>query len=65
VIVVADSTGFLIVRLWVEPSAPEGFRARITQTLDSTSREQAVATAGRAQDVSEVVRAWVEAFATR
>ena len=50
------------MRLWVEPAARMGFRARIMHTLDSTGREQAVATAGSADDVYAVVRAWVEAF---
>lgn len=57
----SDRSGFLVVRLWSEPTAT-GFRARITQTLDSTSREQAMATAGSPDDVYAVVRAWVEAF---
>jgi hypothetical protein len=58
----SEKTGILIVRLWIEGDVREGFRARITQTLDSTDREQATATAGDAKDLYAVVRSWVEAF---
>lgn len=58
----SDPTGILIVRLWIEGNARDGFRARITQTLDSTSREQAVTTAADPEDVYAVVRTWVETF---
>lgn len=58
----ADRTGILIVRLWIEGNAREGFRARITQTLDSTRRERTMATAADPEDIYAVVRTWVEAF---
>lgn len=58
----SDRTGILIVRLWIEGNAREGFRARITQTLDSSGCEQATATAADPEDVYAVVRTWVEAF---
>ena len=59
----SDRTGILIVRLWNEGSAREGFRARITQTLDSTGTEEPTATAeADPEDVYAVVRTWVEAF---
>lgn len=57
-----DQTGILIVRLWIEGSAAGGFRARITQTHDSSGLEQASATAGNPEDLYAVVRSWVEAF---
>ena len=50
------------MRLWIEGSALGGFRARITQTLDSADAEQAMATAANPEDVYAVVRTWVEAF---
>ena len=59
----ADRTGILIVRLWIESTGPGGFRARITQTLDSTGPEEAMATAATPEDIYAVVRSWVEAFA--
>ncbi len=57
-----DRTGILIVRLWLEGDPREGFRARITQTLDSARPEQAMATAGNPDDVYTAVRTWVESF---
>jgi hypothetical protein len=59
----SDRTGILIVRLWIEGNALEGFRARITQTLDSTGPERSMATAAKPDDLYAVVRTWVEAFA--
>ncbi|MGZ6496265.1 MAG: hypothetical protein ACXVD9_09030 [Actinomycetota bacterium] len=61
----ADRTGILIVHLWIEANATDGFRARITQTLDSTDPEQAMATAANPEDIYAVVRTWVEAFVNR
>lgn len=59
----SDRTGILIVHLWNEGSAREGFRARITQTLDSTGPEEPTATAeADPEDVYDAVRTWVEAF---
>jgi hypothetical protein len=58
----SDRTGLMIVRLWIEGNAREGFRARITQTSDSAGREQAMATAANPEDLYTVVRTWVEAF---
>jgi hypothetical protein len=58
----SDRTGILIVRLWIEGNAREGLRARITHSLDSTSRDQAMATAADPEDIYAVVRTWVEAF---
>ena len=57
----SDRTGILILRLWIEEDAPDGLRARITQTLDSGD-EQAMATAANPEDIYAVVRTWVEAF---
>jgi hypothetical protein len=58
----SDRTGILIVRLWIEGNPSDGFRARITQTLDSTGPQKAITTAGNPEDVYVVVRSWVEAF---
>ena len=57
-----DRTGILIVRLWVEHDVRLGFRARITQTMDSTEPEQASAMAASPEDVYAAVRTWVEEF---
>lgn len=58
----SDRTGILIVRLWIEGDAHGGFRARITQTLDSASREQTTTTAAVPEGLYAVIRTWVEAF---
>jgi hypothetical protein len=58
----SDRTGILIVRLWIEGNAREGFRARITQTLDSTDHDQTTATAADPEHVYALVRTWVEEF---
>lgn len=60
----ADRTGILVVRLWIEANPRDGFRARITRTLDAAGPEQADATAATPEDVYAVVRTWVEAFVT-
>ena len=57
-----DRTGIMIVRLWIEGNAAGGFRARITQTNDSSGLEQGMTTAGNPEDLYAVVRTWVEAF---
>jgi len=58
----SDRTGILIVRLWIEGNAIEGFRAHVTQTNDSAGLEQGMSTAGTPDDLYAVVRLWVEAF---
>ena len=57
-----DRTGILVVRLWIEANARDGFRARITRTLDAAGPEQAPASAATPEDIYAVVRTWVEAF---
>ena len=57
-----NRTGILIVRLWIEGTNAEGFRARITQTLDSSGPGQPMAVAGHPDEVYSAVRTWVEAF---
>lgn len=52
----------MVVRVWIESSAREGFRARITHTLDSTGHESVIAAAADPEDIYAVVRSWVEAF---
>jgi hypothetical protein len=60
-----DRTGILIVRVWMEGNAPEGFRARITGSLDSASPEKGMATAANPRGIYSAVRTWVEAFVAR
>ena len=58
----SERTGILILRLWIEGNARDGFRARITQMLDSASAEKAMAAAANPEDVYAAIRTWVEAF---
>lgn len=58
----SDRTGVLIVRLWIETNGTDGFRARITRTLDAAGTDQTTATAATPHDVCAVVRTWVDAF---
>lgn len=57
-----DRTGLLLLRLWIEGNAQDGFRARITQTLDSAGTERAVGTAGTPEDACTAVQNWVDEF---
>ena len=57
-----DRTGLLIVRLWIEGNVSDGFRARITQKLDSAVGEHTVAMAGNSDDVCTIVQKWIDAF---
>lgn len=58
----SDRTGLLILRLWIEGNVRDGFRARITQTLDSAGSEREVAMAGTPADVRTVVQDWIDDF---
>jgi hypothetical protein len=54
----------LVLRVWCEGEDRDILRARITQTGDITQPGTAIAVAGTVDDVSTVVRDWIEAFAT-
>ena len=56
----SPSTGLLIIRTWHEPGHPQGFRARITYSQKSGSRQDTVATADPAE-VLKVVKRWLAA----
>src|SRR5688500_2864555 len=58
----SDRTGILIVRIWIEPSAAEGFRARVVHSPDSGEGEATTASAGSHEALYAIVRAWAEAF---
>lgn len=60
-----DRTGVMIVRLWIEPKHEAGLRARITSTLDATDVEHSVAAGASADEICDVVKEWVDAFARR
>jgi len=52
----------MIVRLWIEGNVRDGFRARITQTLDSAGPKKSTEMAGSPEDVCAVVQRWVDEF---
>jgi hypothetical protein len=57
-----DRTGLLVVRLWIEGNAIDGFRARITEKLDSTAVEHTVSMAATPEDACTLVQRWLDAF---
>jgi hypothetical protein len=57
-------TGILVVRVWIEADADDGFRARVTRTLDASVPEQSTVAAASPDETYAVVRSWVEAFVT-
>lgn len=57
-----DRTGLLIVRLWIEHHPTNGFRARITKTLDSAGEGHEMTTAGSPTEIYALVQKWVEDF---
>ncbi len=57
-----NRTGLMIVRLWIEGNVLDGFRARITQKVDSSTGDHDVAMAGNADDVCAIVKKWIDDF---
>lgn len=55
-------TGILIVRLWIESNAVDGFRARVTHTADAADPIEHTSVAATPADLYQKVRSWVEAF---
>lgn len=51
----------LVVHVWAETSAREGFRARITETRLG-SREHTMLTTADPPEVSQAVERWVDRF---
>lgn len=58
----SDSTGVMILRLWIEADHESGLRARITQTTGSMRSARSVDVAASVEDICTVVRGWIEAF---
>jgi hypothetical protein len=61
----AERTGVLVVRAWVEGEAPQAFRARLTRSLDVSSLDEVESTAASIDEVCEQVRVWLLAFVGR
>jgi hypothetical protein len=56
--------GVFIIRIWKEPEAVSGFRARIIQTLDLSAPQEVVSAASSAQDICDAVQRWIGEFVT-
>jgi hypothetical protein len=58
----AERTGLLVIRVWIEPDGDDGFRARITRTLDVSARDETVTVAASPAEVTGVLVQWLEEF---
>ena len=58
----AERTGVLVVRIWVEGELPSGLRARVTRTLDVSSRDQRTTVVATTDEIEDAVRTWLAAF---
>lgn len=56
-------TGVMIVRIWIEGSDGT-LRARLTETLDVTAREDTTRVASTLEEIVEIVSSWVDGFVT-
>ena len=61
----SEPAGLLVIRIWIEGTRAQGFRARITSTVDLESREEFVTVAGTPEAVHDAVDAWLSAFLSR
>ena len=57
-----ERTGVLVVRIWVEPGAGGGLRARMTSTLDVTEQDEVVTVASTPEGIAAVVGRWIDDF---
>lgn len=61
----SERTGVLVLRMWIEPGAEDGLRARITTSDDLGSEERTSVVAADVDEILRIVRAWVDAFVAR
>jgi hypothetical protein len=57
-----DRTGLLILRVWTEGAAPDGFRARVIDCPDLLADGHEAALFGSPEQVEAYVRRWLAAF---
>jgi hypothetical protein len=57
-----DRAGLLIVRVWIEGDRESGMRARITRTLDLSTRDEVVTTTTSVEEIVATVHAWLDSF---
>lgn len=60
----AERAGLMVVRIWTDGDGGRVY-ARLTETLDLTTRIETVHTAGSVEQLTALVRAWGEAFSAR
>ena len=60
----SERAGLMVVRIWIEEPAGE-IRARLTETLDLTTGQETVHTAGSVDQVVACVRRWGDAFSAQ
>ncbi len=58
----AERTAVLVIRAWTERFPQNSLRARITQTLDISTRTSVETAAGSEEEILATVRAWLQAF---
>jgi hypothetical protein len=58
----AERTGVLVIRVWIEPGAGGGIRARITRTLDVAERDEVATAASTPEEITRTVGDWLDAF---
>ena len=58
-----ESTGVIIIRVWLEADVEDGFRARVTAVRDLETNEVDNAVASNVDEVVEIVQRFVSAFA--
>jgi hypothetical protein len=54
-------TGVMVVRIWIE-GGDGTLRARLTETLDVTTRQDTARAASTREEIVEIVSAWVDGF---
>jgi hypothetical protein len=57
-----ERVGVMVIRVWFEPGAGGGLRARMTGTLDLETREQTVTVSASPEGIADVVLAWLGSF---
>jgi hypothetical protein len=58
----AERAGVLVIRVWIEPGAGDGLRARITRTVDISERDEIVTVASTPDEITETVADWLAAY---
>jgi hypothetical protein len=54
-----ERTGALVIRAWIESGS---FRARVTRSLDVSTRDDVVSVVAAPDEVTRIVVDWLEAF---